>query len=160
MPPAALAIITGLPAARSSKQAQIQLAGDLQAFLDEHASDDAPLGAGLVRDQGHAENLLGERFGLVGRLGELDAAALAAPAGVNLRLDDDDARSQAVGDVSRLGDVEGDFPAGHGHAVAGEDGFGLIFVNFHRGSRKRSRLEEQQMLAVIARARQGTVQSA
>ena len=44
---------------------------------------------------------LRERLGLVGRLRELDAAALAAAAGVDLRLDDDDAAAEALGDRRR-----------------------------------------------------------
>ncbi len=38
----------------------------------------------------------------VGRLGELDAAALAAAAGVNLRLDDDDAAAETARDFAGL----------------------------------------------------------
>ena len=72
-----------------------------------------------------------ELLGLVGRLGELDAAALAAAAGVDLRLDDDDAAAEAAGDVAGFGGVERDLAARHGHAVAREDGFGLILVDFH-----------------------------
>ena len=75
----------------------------------------------------------GELLGFVGRLGELDAAALAAAAGVNLRLDDDDGAAEAPGDLAGFGGVEGDFAARHGHAVPREDGFGLILVNFHDG---------------------------
>ena len=43
-----------------------------------------------------------ELLGFVRRLGELDAAAFAAAAGVNLRLDDDDAAAEAPRDVARL----------------------------------------------------------
>ena len=43
-----------------------------------------------------------ELLGLVGRLGELDAAAFAAAAGVNLRLDDDHARRRDGGRSRRL----------------------------------------------------------
>ena len=73
----------------------------------------------------------GELLGLVGRLGELDAAALAAAAGVDLRLDDDDAAAEPRGDLAGLGGVERDLAARHGHAVAREDRFGLILVDFH-----------------------------
>ena len=44
-----------------------------------------------------------ERLGLVGRLRELDAAAFAAAAGVDLRLDDDDAAAEASRDVAGFG---------------------------------------------------------
>jgi hypothetical protein len=49
-----------------------------------------------VRDQLHAQNVLGELFRLVDVLRDLDAAALAAPAGVDLRLDDDGPRRRAA----------------------------------------------------------------
>ena len=66
-----------------------------------------------------------------GDLRQLDAAALAAAAGVDLRLDDDDAAAEAAGDLAGFGGVEGDFAARHRHAVPREDGFGLILVDFH-----------------------------
>src|SRR5688500_19105259 len=47
------------------------------------------LGAGLMRDQRHAEHLPGRLGRFVGILGELHTTALAAPAGVDLGLDDD-----------------------------------------------------------------------
>ena len=51
------------------------------------------LRAGLVRDELHAEDLLGVLLGLVDGPRDLHAAALAAAAGVNLRLDDDAGRA-------------------------------------------------------------------
>ena len=113
--------------------AEVELLGHLEAFLDEHARDDAAFGAGLVRDQRHADDGLGELLGLVGRLGELDAAALAAAAGVDLRLDDDGAAAEALGDLRGLGGVERDLAARHGDAVPREDLLGLILVDFHGG---------------------------
>ena len=105
----------------------------LQPFFDQHARDDAPFGAGLMRDERHADHLARELLGFVGRLRELDAAALAAAAGVNLRLDDDDGAAEAPGDVAGFGGVEGDFAARHGHAVPRKDRFRLILVDFHDG---------------------------
>ena len=43
------------------------------------------------------------RFGFVRRLGELDATAFAAAAGVNLRFDDYDAAAETPRDVAGLG---------------------------------------------------------
>ena len=80
---------------------EVQLAGDLQPLLDEDALDELALGAGLVRHQRHADHLRGEPLGFLGRLGELDAAALAAAAGVDLRLDDD-RPPEPLRDVARL----------------------------------------------------------
>ena len=67
--------------------------------------------------------------------GQLDAAALAAAAGVNLRLDDDHTAAKAVRDIARVGGGRGHFPARDWHTVAFEDGFGLVLVNFHAGKR-------------------------
>ena len=90
-----------------------------------------------MRDELHAENVLGVQFGVFAGLGHLDAAALAAAAGVNLRLDDHAAvapsanslRATAVGFFERVGH----FALGHGHAVFRQDFFRLILVNFHLG---------------------------
>src|ERR1044071_674665 len=68
----------------------------------------------------------------MGRFGELDAAALAAAARVNLRLYDDDTRAEPFGDGCRFGSVENDFAARNRDAEAREDGLGLILVNLHR----------------------------
>ena len=54
-------------------------------------------------------------LGLVGRLDDLDAAALAAAAGVDLRLDDDDAAAEPCARQRRLRRrVNDDFPCGTG----------------------------------------------
>ncbi len=113
-------------------EAQIQLARHLQTFLDEDTRHDAPFRAGLMRDERHAEHLAGDALGLVGRSRELHAAALAAAAGVNLRLDDDELAAEAACDLARLGAVERNFTARHGDAVARKDGFGLVLVDFHQ----------------------------
>ena len=67
----------------------------------------------------------------VGILRELDAAAFAASAGMNLRLDDDRAAAEPSGDLTGFVRRERDLAARHGHAVLFEERFGLIFVNFH-----------------------------
>ncbi len=64
MPPAALAIITGLPDDAVEHEAEVQLARHLQTFFDEHATDDAPLGSGLMGDERHADHRLGKRLGI------------------------------------------------------------------------------------------------
>ncbi len=92
-----------------------------------------PFGPGLVRDERHAEDLLGDDGGLGGILRDFDAATLAASAGVNLRFDD-----HAAADVLRgrlgFGDGERHLPARHGDIVFGQDGLGLILVDFHFGA--------------------------
>ena len=86
----------------------------------EHAADLLALGSGLVRDQRHADHLLRELLDFVGRPGDLDAAALAAAAGVNLRLDDGHAAAEALGGVDRFGRCERNLAARDGNAEARE----------------------------------------
>ena len=128
--------------------AQIQLARHLQPLFDQHAADDAAFGAGLVRDEGHADHVSRELDGLVRALRQLDAAALAAAARMNLRLDDDHRAAEALGDLAGFGGVGRDFAARHGHAVARQNRFCLILVDFHDG-------RKLLMLIGIARLRQG-----
>ena len=97
--------------ARSISKLQVALALDVAAFLDVDALDFLAGRAGLLGDELHAEHLLGGREHLVDRLDHLDAAALAAAAGVDLRLDHPDRAAQllrlgfrlrrGVGDVAR-----------------------------------------------------------
>ena len=67
-----------------------------------------------------------------GVCGELDAAALAAAAGVDLRLDDD-ARPDALGDRPGLRRRFGDLAARHADAELGQDLLPLELVDLHRG---------------------------
>ena len=91
MPPSVDAMTATRRASRSRTSAEVELAPDVEPLLDVEAPHHLPLGAGLVRDELHAEHLVGELARLGGAaLGELDAAAFAATAGVDLRLDDDD----------------------------------------------------------------------
>ncbi len=73
-----------------------------------------------MRDQCHANQLLRELFDFVGRPGDLDAATLAAAAGVNLRLDDGHAAAEALGGVNRFGRGERNLAARDGNAEARE----------------------------------------
>ena len=99
-------------------------------------------------DEGHADHVARERAGLFVGPGQLDAAALSAAARVDLRLDDHDAAAQTAGDVAGFGGVERDLAARHGHAVARENGFGLVLVDFHR------LVSKLLMLAAFAEGRQ------
>ena len=89
-------------------------------------------------DERHPNHGAGKLLGLVGRLGELDAAALAASAGMDLRFDDHDmaARAaQAARDLAGFRSAEGHVTSRDGHAVARENCFRLILVNFHDGTK-------------------------
>jgi hypothetical protein len=84
--------------------------------------------------KGHAEHGLGELLHLVDRPGELDAAALAAAAGMDLRLDDPDRAAQFARRTLGLGGGVGHLALQHGHAVLGQELLGLVFVDVHRSS--------------------------
>ncbi len=62
--------------------AEVVLVGDVGRRRHEHLAHRQPLDL-------HAEDRLGLLLRLRGRRGQLDPARLAAPAGVDLRLDDD-----------------------------------------------------------------------
>ena len=82
----------------------------------------------------HAQHLGGQLSGFVGRLGNLDAAALAAASGVNLRLDDNAGCAvveQCPSRIESVFAVLNHLPARHGNAVLGQDGLSLVLVNFH-----------------------------
>ena len=86
------------PAGRAvDHDAQIQLARNRQALLDQQARHRAPLRTRLMRDQLHPVDLIGELVGLSRVRGQLDAAALASAAGVNLRFDDNRAAAEPLG---------------------------------------------------------------
>ena len=85
------------PAVAVDDGAEVELARDVETLLDVEAAHLLPLGARLVGDELHAEDLLGELPRLGGAaLGDLDAAAFAAAAGVDLRLDDDDGAARLL----------------------------------------------------------------
>ncbi len=76
--------------------ADVELLLDVGALLDQQPAHLLPAGAGLVRDELHAEDLAGALLHLVERVRELDAAALAAAARVDLRLDHPHRRRRAT----------------------------------------------------------------
>jgi len=98
--------------------AQIELAFDLEPFLNQHAPDLAAFGSGLVSDERHAKHLLGKLLGLVGGLGDLDAAAFPAPTCMDLRLHDSNAAAKTPGDLTGFLGSEGHFAARNGHTEA------------------------------------------
>ena len=120
------------PGGAVDQHAEIELAADVEAFLDVDALDFLALGAGLVGDQVHADHLLGGIGHVLDGLDHLDAAALAAAAGMDLGLHDPDAAAQLLGDFFGFLRGVGDAAFGHGDAKFGEQAFGLIFVNVHR----------------------------
>ncbi len=114
--------------------AQIKLAIDGRGLLDQQPLHLLPLRAGLVRHQLHAQNVLGVQFGVFAVARHLHAAALAAPSGVNLRLDHD-ARSalgkQLAGHVEASSSVLATSPLGTATPYLRQDFFCLILVDLH-----------------------------
>ena len=84
-----------------------------------------------MRNQRHAKDLPGHSLGFRGIGRKLDAAAFPSSAGMDLSLDDDLA-SELPGRLYRLLDGFGHLAAWHRYAVFGQQGFGLILVDFHR----------------------------
>ena len=79
-----------------------------------------------------AEDVAGVALGLVGRVGELDAAGLHPAAGEHLRLDDDGA-ADALGDVAGLTRILGEAVVGDGDSGPLDDLAGFVFEEPHGG---------------------------
>ena len=109
----------------------IELARDVAALLDIDLLDLFALRAGLVGDQAAAQHLVGAGDHLLHGAADLDAAGLAAAAGMDLGLHHPDRTVQLLGDGLGLGRVVGDVAARHRHAIAPQQLLGLIFVDIH-----------------------------
>ncbi len=106
------------------QRGEIELAGDRGAVLDEQALDHAAGRPGLDRHQRLAQHLLGEGLHLVDGLGEAHAAlvaglrllelALAAAAGVDLRLHHPDGPRQRLRGLHGLVQVKAGAPCASG----------------------------------------------
>ena len=120
---------------------QIELAADVAAVLDEQALDGAAGRPGLDRHQRLAQHLLGDGLHLVDGLGESHAAlvagvgllelALAAAAGVDLRLHHPDRAGQRLRGGHRFLRREGRRALRHRHAILAQQLLGLILVDVH-----------------------------
>ena len=88
-------------------------------------------GPGLMGDERGAEQRLGGGRDFLVGAAELDAARLAPPARVNLRLDRPVPSAQLGRDVDRLFRTIGHTSRRHGHAESGQEFFRLVFVNVH-----------------------------
>ncbi len=113
---------------------QIKFALNRQRLFNQQALNDLAFSPGLVRDQPHAQNLVGPHPGFVQVLRDLNAAALAASAGVDLRLDHHALcafREQLVRRFFSLFARKRHLAARHSHAILRQDCFCLVLVNFH-----------------------------
>jgi hypothetical protein len=121
---------------------EVELFGDLGAFLDVEAVHLLAGRAGLDRHQRLTEHLAGVLLHLVDRLGDAHAAlgalgralegALAAAARVDLALHDPDGAAEFLGGGFGLRRVEDGHAAGDGQAELLQHGLGLVFVDVHR----------------------------
>ena len=105
------------------QEGDVVLLLDVRARVDEHAVDRVALDV-------HAEDLLGGGPGVVGGLGHLDAAGLAAAADLHLGLDDGDP-ADALGDRLRLVGRGGDLTERGGYAVGLEQVLRLVLEQIH-----------------------------
>ncbi len=137
--PAALAV---------DEQGEVEFLGDVDAVGDVEALDLLAGRAGLDGDQRLAEHLGRMLADLVDRVGEADAAlgvrakllelALAAAAGVDLRLDHPERSGKLLGGGDRLVDAHRGKAGGDRDAVLREQLFGLIFVDVHGRALKQN----------------------
>ena len=113
----------------------VVLGGDVGAALDPDLVDpERPL---AVRpDDVHAEDRVGVGARLLGVLGDLDPAGLAAAADQHLRLDRAGV-ADTLGGGDRVLDRGGDLATGHGDAVLGEQLLALILEKVHGGGTPR-----------------------
>ena len=82
------------------------------------------IGRDLVHRLDHSNPALGLRA-------KAFKSPLAAPAGMDLGLHDEDRTPQLLGGLRGLSDGEGREALGDRHTELGEDGFGLVFVDVH-----------------------------
>jgi hypothetical protein len=106
---------------------EVVLLGDAGALGDHH------LVHGVALDV-HAEDRTGVLLRLVGGLGDLDAAGLAAAPDLDLGLDHGHpatGRADALGRLTGLFRCRGDGPGEHGHTVLLEHVTGLVLEEIH-----------------------------
>ncbi len=116
------------------EERQIKLAGDGRVLDHIDAAHDAALRPGLRRDERLAQHAVGFGVQLLERLHELDAAALAASAGMDLRLHHKDVAAEILRLRGGVLCRRGDRALGHRRAVGLEQFLGLVLVNIHGNS--------------------------
>ena len=113
------------------QRGEIELLLDGRAFLDVEPVDLLAVRAGLVGHERRAEQALGFLLHVVDRLHHLDAAGLAAAAGMDLRLHHQHRQREVARGLHRLLDREGGMTARHRHAELAQHRLGLILVDVH-----------------------------
>ena len=110
---------------------QVQLAGDVGGVGHQHQVHRQRAAGRLVGFHVGAEHALGGSAHVVEAAAELDAAGLAAAAGVDLRLDHPLRAAKRLGGIDGSVGGIGDLARRHGDAVLREQFFGLVFVEIH-----------------------------
>ena len=123
MPPSVEAMTAMRRRVAVDEQREVELARDVEALLDVEAPHLLPAGPVCVRDELHAEDLARRAPSRLGgaALGDLDAAALAATTGVDLRLDDDDRAAGLVDELLGRGLAPRSAVNAAGYRAASED---------------------------------------
>ena len=111
--------------------AEIELAVERLRDLDIDALHRLAVRAGLDGDQPLAEQIRRRLAHIVVGLAQLDAAGLAAGAGMDLRLDRPVPAAELGGGIDRLVGAEGDGALRHRHAELSEQFLRLILVDVH-----------------------------
>ena len=111
--------------------AEIELAIERLGHLDVDALHGLAFGAGLDGDQALAEQVRRRIAHLVIGLAQLDAASLAARAGMDLSLHRPAPAAKLGRGINRLIRAEGDGAFGNRHAEARQQFLGLVLVNVH-----------------------------
>ena len=114
-------------------EAQIQLALDARPGFHVDVIDRQAFRTGLVGHEPGAEHRLRVLLDLSRGLRELDAAGLAASAGMHLGLDDPEAAAELGCGGFGLGRRSRDLTLGNWNAVIGEQLLRLILVQIHEG---------------------------
>ncbi len=130
IPPAADAMNTGLPCARSSTIPKYSSRAIGSVSSTSKRCTMRPSGPVWCVTSRMPSIFFAISAASSGVFGDFDAAALAAPAGVNLRFDDH-AAADLLGRRFRLIHRERNFAPRHRDSVLGQDRLGLILVNFH-----------------------------
>src|ERR1700722_9651333 len=117
---------------------QIEFARDRRAVFDVETVHNASVRAGLVRNERHAQHALGFFANVIDRTDDFHAAALAAAARMNLGLHHPDGTAQLLGRGHRLIDGKGGKAAWHRYAKSAQDFFGLIFMDVHAATLRKS----------------------
>ncbi len=111
--------------------ADVELLLDVGAFFDQESPYFLPQRAGLMRLQHHAENPARMLLHFVERFCKLDAAALAAAAGMDLGFHHPHFAAELCCRLDRLIDAEARHAARGCDAILTQDFFRLVFVNLH-----------------------------